>query len=84
MDRRQTTPSFWGLKELDPDGPDLRHRHIMFGHAFKGQADGPALLARFARGKGTLLDLEYLTNENGRRVAAFLGIGPASLGLPLD
>ena len=73
-----------GLKELDPDGPDLRHRHIMFGHAFKGQADGPALLARFARGKGTLLDLEYLTNENGRRVAAFgywAGFAGAAVGL---
>ena len=73
-----------GLKELDPDGPDLRHRHIMFGHAFKGQADGPALLARFARGEGTLLDLEYLTNENGRRVAAFgywAGFAGAAVGL---
>ena len=73
-----------GLKELDPDGPDLKHRHIMFGHAFKGQADGPALLARFARGKGTLLDLEYLTNENGRRVAAFgywAGFAGAAVGL---
>ena len=73
-----------GLKELDPDGPDLRHRHIMFGHAFKGQADGPALLARFARGKGTLLDLEYLTDANGRRVAAFgywAGFAGAGVGL---
>ncbi|MFQ6546717.1 saccharopine dehydrogenase [Aestuariibius sp. 2305UL40-4] len=60
-----------GLKELDPHGPDLRHRHIMFGHAYKGQPDGPQLLARFKRGGGTLLDLEYLTDDHGRRLAAF-------------
>ena len=26
----------FGLKELPDDGTPLRHRHIMFGHAFKG------------------------------------------------
>lgn len=73
----------FGLKELDDDGPDLRHRHIMFGHAYKGQADGPALLRRFKRGGGTLYDLEYLTEENGRRVAAFgywAGFAGAAVG----
>lgn len=29
------------------------------------------MLSRFPRGNGTLLDLEFLTDENGRRVAAF-------------
>lgn len=60
-----------GLKELVADQGPLAHRHIMFGHAYKGQPDGPALLARFRRGGGRLLDLEYLTDEAGRRVAAF-------------
>ena len=60
-----------GLKELPDDGAALRHRHIMFGHAFKGQIAGRALLDRFKAGAGTLLDLEYLVNETGRRVAAF-------------
>ncbi len=60
-----------GLKELPDDGTPLRHRHIMFGHAYKGQAAGPALLARFQAGGGTLLDLEYLVDQTGRRVAAF-------------
>ncbi|MCB4379552.1 saccharopine dehydrogenase, partial [Synechococcus sp. MU1644] len=27
----------FGLKELPEDGTPLPHRHIMFGHAFKGQ-----------------------------------------------
>ena len=60
-----------GLKELPEDGTPLRHTHIMFGHAFKGQASGQILLKRFRAGGGTLLDLEYLTDANGRRVAAF-------------
>jgi len=60
-----------GLKELPEDGTPLRHRHIMFGHAFKGQPAGQVLLDRFRAGGGTLLDLEYLVDETGRRVAAF-------------
>ncbi len=74
----------FGLKELDEDGPDLKHRHIMFGHAYKGQKDGPHLLRRFKRAGGTLYDLEYLTDENGRRVAAFgywAGFAGAAVGL---
>ncbi|MBT2132224.1 saccharopine dehydrogenase [Aliiroseovarius lamellibrachiae] len=61
----------FGLKELPEDGTPLRHKHIMFGHAFKGQHSGRALLERFKTGGGTLYDLEYLVDENGRRVAAF-------------
>ncbi|PIE09670.1 MAG: saccharopine dehydrogenase [Rhodobacterales bacterium] len=60
-----------GLKELPETGTPLPHRHITFGHAFKGQHSGRALLDRFKAGGGTLLDLEYLTDANGRRVAAF-------------
>ena len=60
-----------GLKELPDDGTPLPHRHIMFGHAYKGQHSGARLLARFAAGGGTLLDLEYMTDAGGRRVAAF-------------
>ncbi|MGY9047671.1 MAG: saccharopine dehydrogenase [Rhodobacterales bacterium] len=61
----------FGLKELPDDGTPLRHRHIMFGHAYKGQPDGQRLLQRFKSGGGTLYDLEYLTDAEGRRVAAF-------------
>lgn len=74
----------FGLKELNEDGPDLYHRHIMFGHAYKGQADGPALLGRFKRGGGTLYDLEYLLDDNGRRIAAFgywAGFAGAAIGV---
>ena len=61
----------FGLKELPEDGTPLRHRHIMFGHAYKGQPAGKILLERFKAGGGTLLDIEYLTDADGRRVAAF-------------
>ena len=61
----------FGLKELPSDDGPLRHRHIMFGHAFKGQFSGQRLLKRFKSGNGTLYDLEYLVDESGRRVAAF-------------
>lgn len=70
----ETAPSeaiIFGLKELPETGTPLRHRHIMFGHAYKGQPSGRVLLDRFKAGGGTLYDLEYLTHEDGRRVAAF-------------
>lgn len=61
----------FGLKELPEDGTPLAHRHIMFGHAYKGQPAGQVLLKRFKAGGGTLYDLEYLVDGTGRRVAAF-------------
>ena len=61
----------FGLKELPEDGTPLRHRHIMFGHAYKGQPSGKILLDRFQQGGGSLYDIEYLTTDDGRRVAAF-------------
>ena len=61
----------FGLKELPDDGTKLTHRHIMFGHAFKGQHAGQVLLQRFREGGGALYDLEYLFDDQGRRVAAF-------------
>ena len=61
----------FGLKELPEDGTPLTHRHIMFGHAYKGQPAGRDLLRRLKAGGGTLYDLEYLVDDAGRRVAAF-------------
>lgn len=60
-----------GLKELDDEPSELRHRHIFFGHAYKGQPGAEALLRRFLAGRGSLFDLEYLVDDNGRRLAAF-------------
>ncbi len=74
----------FGLKELPEDETPLRHRHIMFGHAYKGQPSGQILLKRFVKGRGTLYDLEYLVDASGRRVAAFgywAGYAGAALAL---
>jgi saccharopine dehydrogenase (NAD+, L-lysine-forming) len=60
-----------GLKELPAEPFALRHRHVFFGHAYKDQPGARLLLNRFAAGGGALLDLEYLTDDNGRRLAAF-------------
>jgi len=60
-----------GLKRLPPQPPALRNRHIYFGHVYKGQPGGRALFERFEAGGGALLDLEYLVDGNGQRVAAF-------------
>jgi saccharopine dehydrogenase (NAD+, L-lysine-forming) len=60
-----------GIKELPPEPAALRHRHIYFAHAYKGQSDAQATLTRFREGGGRLYDVEYLTDERGRRVVAF-------------
>ena len=55
-----------GLKELpENDTSPLRHRHIFFGHCFKGQFGWKELLKRFVDGGGALLDMEFLNDEKG-------------------
>jgi len=49
----------------------LKHRHIYFGHAFKNQFGWEDKLARFVRGGGKLLDIEYIVDERGKRLASF-------------
>ncbi len=75
-----------GIKELPEDGTPLSHRHIYFGHAYKGQAGARDLIGRFIAGGGTLLDLEFLTDSENRRLAAFgywAGFAGAALGVRL-
>lgn len=75
-----------GIKELPDDGEPIRHRHVYFGHAYKGQPGAEALLRRFVAGGGELLDLEYLADDAGRRLAAFgfwAGFAGAALGVRL-
>jgi saccharopine dehydrogenase (NAD+, L-lysine-forming) len=60
-----------GLKELPESDQPLPHTHIQFAHCYKQQAGWSSVLSRFHRGGGTLYDLEFLTDDKGRRVAAF-------------
>lgn len=61
-----------GLKELPENETfPLKHTHVQFAHCYKNQSNWAEVLSRFPRGGGTLLDLEFLQDETGRRVAAF-------------
>lgn len=60
-----------GLKELPEDVDALAHRHIFFGHCFKGQGGWREMIGRFVKGGGSVYDLEFCVHDNGRRVAAF-------------
>lgn len=62
----------------------LKHTHVQFAHCYKGQGGWQDVLSRFPQGGGTLLDLEFLTDDSGRRVAAFgyhAGYAGAALAL---
>lgn len=75
-----------GIKEL-PDAPStLVHRHVFFAHAYKGQTGWETTIRRFKDGGGLLLDLEFLVDDQGRRVAAFgrwAGFSGAALGVDI-
>jgi saccharopine dehydrogenase (NAD+, L-lysine-forming) len=73
-----------GLKELPDADHALVHDHIYFAHAYKEQQGWKDLLGRFKTGGGNLYDLEYLLDDNNRRVAAFgywAGFAGAALAL---
>lgn len=73
-----------GLKELPEESFPLVHEHIQFAHCYKDQGGWKEVLGRFPAGKGTLYDLEFLEDDNGRRVAAFgfhAGFAGAALGV---
>ena len=74
----------YGLKELPEETFPLIHDHIQFAHCYKNQAGWEDVLSRFPYGGGTLYDLEFLENDQGRRVAAFgyyAGFAGAALGV---
>jgi saccharopine dehydrogenase (NAD+, L-lysine-forming) len=72
-----------GLKELNVDDQtSFSHRHIYFAHSYKGQEAADATLSSFKRGSGALYDLEYLVNDEGKRIAAF-GVWAGFVGMAL-
>ncbi len=73
-----------GIKELPEEQRELRHTHVYFAHAFKGQSDATETLGRFEAGGGRLFDIEYLLDDQARRVVAFgywAGYVGAALGV---
>ncbi|KAK0495036.1 hypothetical protein EDD18DRAFT_291834 [Armillaria luteobubalina] len=72
-----------GLKELPESTDPIPHSHIQFAHCYKQQDGWVDILSRFHRGGGALYDIEFLTDANGRRVAAFgyhAGFAGAAVG----
>jgi len=73
-----------GLKDIPVADFPLRHKHIQFAHVFKGQDGAEQYLNRFNQGGGTIYDLEFLVDKDGRRHAAFgywAGFAGAAAGL---
>lgn len=81
---RLETSHIIAITLTDVSAVPLEHTHVQFAHCYKGQAGWENVLSRFPRGGGTLLDLEFLTDDRGRRVAAFgyhAGFAGAALAL---
>ncbi|KAJ6441281.1 saccharopine dehydrogenase protein [Purpureocillium lavendulum] len=73
-----------GLKEIPEEEFALTNDHISFAHCYKGQGGWDRVLSRFPRGGSVLYDLEFLVDEQGRRVSAFgyhAGFTGAALGV---
>ncbi|CAG8563692.1 5098_t:CDS:2, partial [Acaulospora colombiana] len=74
-----------GLKELpENDDSPLSHSHIFFAHCYKNQEGWKEVIRRFIKGNGLILDMEFLTDDKNRRVAAFgyhAGFSGTALGL---
>ena len=60
-----------GLKEIPTSNEPLSHHHIYFAHIYKGQPHAESVKKQYHSGGGTLYDLEYLVNEQQKRVCAF-------------
>lgn len=60
-----------GLKELPDEPAVIKNHHILFAHAYKEQTGWKEMLTRFTTGGADLLDIEYMTRENGMRYVAF-------------
>ncbi|PFH60889.1 hypothetical protein XA68_10166 [Ophiocordyceps unilateralis] len=73
-----------GLKEIPEADFALSNDHISFAHCYKNQGGWQKVLSRFPRGGSILYDLEFLVDEQGRRVSAFgyhAGFTGAALGV---
>lgn len=60
-----------GLKALPDNMETYEHTHIYFAHVYKEQDGWKEVLNKFKNGKGKIIDLEFMLDENSRRVCAF-------------
>ncbi len=60
-----------GLKALPENVEKFVHRHIFFAHVYKEQDGWREIMQKFETGGGKIIDLEFMTNDECRRVCAF-------------
>jgi saccharopine dehydrogenase (NAD+, L-lysine-forming) len=60
-----------GLKELPHEMDEYGHHHLYFAHVYKEQDGWKNHLQKYHKGGGKIIDLEYMVDAVGRRVAAF-------------
>ncbi|RYP79589.1 hypothetical protein DL769_002899 [Monosporascus sp. CRB-8-3] len=60
-----------GMKALPEGDFPLKHVHAHAAHCYRNQAGWDRVLMRFHQGGGLLLDLEFITDENGERFITF-------------
>ncbi len=61
-----------GLKELDYNNLELFcYKHLYFSHTFKDQSNSKEILQKFKIKEGLIYDLEYLIDDNNKRLVAF-------------
>jgi len=57
-----------GIKELPDEMKVFRHHHVFFAHCFKNQDGWKDLMKRFIDGQGCILDVEFMVNDDGKRI----------------
>ncbi len=60
-----------GLKELCDSDNLYSFKNLYFAHCYKNQNGSENILNNFKNNNGTLYDLEYLVDDNNRRLVAF-------------
>lgn len=60
-----------GLKALPSELETYKHTHIYFAHVYKEQDGWQEVMTKFKNGGGKIIDLEFMVDENARRVCAF-------------
>jgi len=81
---QDATTIILGLKKLDTIEKLNKHVHVYFSHTLKNQVESREILEAFKKSGSTIFDLEYLTDQCGKRLVAFgfyAGLVGAVLGL---
>lgn len=60
-----------GLKALPENIESFKHTHIFFAHVYKEQDGWREIMQKFQKGGGRIIDLEFMLDENNKRVCAF-------------